>query len=94
MMDPVPCPCCKAVNPAGPHCRRCKADLTLLFAVAEEQARLLAAAHACLRRGDPTAATAILDKAESLRATPTVGRLRAVAALLSRDFAAAVGRGR
>ena len=26
------CPCCKANNDSGPACRRCKADLSLLFA--------------------------------------------------------------
>src|SRR5262249_46077673 len=30
---PVSCPCCKASNDVGPNCRRCKADLSLLFAV-------------------------------------------------------------
>lgn len=27
----IVCPCCRAGNDAGPACRRCKADLSLLF---------------------------------------------------------------
>ncbi len=34
------CPVCRAENPVGPDCRRCKADLSLLFQV-EVQGQLL-----------------------------------------------------
>jgi hypothetical protein len=33
----VACPCCRAVNESGPACRRCKADLGLLFALDRQQ---------------------------------------------------------
>lgn len=89
-MPPVPCPCCKAANPAGPACRRCKADLTLLFAVAAEQEHLVAEAAAHLRAGDGPAAAGLLDRALDLRRTPAALKLRAVAAVASRDYPAAV----
>ncbi len=88
-MPAVPCPCCKAANTAGPACRRCKADLTLLFAVAAEHEALVAAASAQLNEGDGPAAAELLDRALDLRRTPDAVRLRAAAALASRDFAAA-----
>ena len=33
------CPVCKAENAQGPNCRRCKADLSLLFALEDRRAR-------------------------------------------------------
>lgn len=88
-MPTVPCPCCKAANTAGPACRRCKADLTLLFAVAAEHEALVAAASAELAAGDGPGAAELLDRALELRRTPEAVRLRAAAALVGRDFPAA-----
>ena len=73
---PIPCPCCKAANDAGPACRRCKADLALLFQIESDRAALVAAgeyerAHA-MRRGNDTAA------------------LIAATRLLQRDFSGAL----
>jgi hypothetical protein len=73
---PVPCPCCKAANDAGPACRRCKADLSLLFQLEADRVSLMSAgeyeaAHA-LRRGDDS------------------GHLIAATRLLQRDFAGAL----
>lgn len=73
---PVPCPCCKAANDAGPACRRCKADLSLLFQLEADRAALMAAgefeaAHA-LRRGDDSR------------------RMIAATRLIQRDFAGAL----
>lgn len=88
---PVPCPCCKAANDAGPACRRCKADLSLLFAVDAERAGLVAAARTLARDGRFAESDAALDRAAQLRHGPDVLRLRAVVRLLARDFPAAVG---
>jgi Flp pilus assembly protein TadD len=87
---PVPCPCCKASNDTGPACRRCKADLSLLFAVeadrtaAVEHARRLAAESRF-----PDALTA-LDRAAHLRRGNDLTGLKAAVLLLARDFAGAV----
>ena len=42
------CPVCKADNSAGRACRRCKADLSLLFALEEERSWQIAEAGRCL----------------------------------------------
>src|SRR5438552_3075018 len=44
---PLTCPVCRAANDQGPACRRCRADLSLLFVLdAQRQARLAAATTA------------------------------------------------
>ena len=86
---PVPCPCCKATNASGPACRRCKADLSELFALAAEVESLHARARTRLSRGDAAAAAAIMDTALAARVTPEGLKLRALAGLLARDFPAA-----
>jgi hypothetical protein len=80
------CPVCRAENSQGPTCRRCKADLSLLFALEERRERLLAEARAALRAGRGVEALAAAGEADSLRRDEESLRLVAVAALLSRDF--------
>lgn len=83
------CPVCKADNSQGPQCRRCKADLSLLFALEEQRRRTLAEARHCLRRGDRQAAVEHAETVNWLRADDESRRLTAMAHLLGRDFAAA-----
>lgn len=83
------CPVCKAENTQGPSCRRCKADLSLLFAVEEQRRRILAAARRCLQRGDWQAAREHSEDADWLRRDEESLKLMAVTHLLGRDFAAA-----
>jgi hypothetical protein len=87
---PLPCPCCRASNDAGPACRRCKADLSLLFSVASQRDSLVADARRHARAGRFADALRALDSAAGLRAGPDLARLRAAVLLLSRDFPAAV----
>jgi hypothetical protein len=87
---PVPCPCCKALNDAGPTCRRCKADLSLLFAVEGQRAAAVADAGHLASDGRFPEALAALDRAAQLRHTPDLPRLRAAVLLLARDFPAAL----
>ena len=82
----IPCPCCRASND-GPTCRRCKADLSLLAAVEARRRYLLEAARVELSRGDD--ATAMIEEAAGLRGGADVAQLRALAALLKRDYAGA-----
>ncbi len=35
-MEKLSCPVCKAENAQGPFCRRCKADLSLLFSLRQQ----------------------------------------------------------
>jgi hypothetical protein len=84
------CPVCRAENDRGPTCRRCRADLGLLFRLESQRRRLLARARSELTRGRPDEALPLLDEADALRRGDDVRRLRAVAHLLRRDFARAV----
>jgi hypothetical protein len=85
----VRCPVCKADNLQGPQCRRCKADLSLLFALEEQRQQTLADALRCLRRSEWQMAVKHAVKANWLRDDEESRRLAAVALLLSRDFAGA-----
>ncbi len=80
------CPVCRAENDQGPQCRRCRADLGLLFRLEEQRDRALAAARNALAEADAWLALARLNEAEDLRRDEESRRLRAVAYLLMRDF--------
>ena len=84
------CPVCKADNVAGPLCRRCKADLFLLFELEARRDWELTAARYHLARGDGSAARAHAEKADELRSDDESRRLRALACLLERDFSQAL----
>jgi hypothetical protein len=83
------CPVCKADNLQGPQCRRCKADLSLLFALEEQRRRTLASARRCLERNDWEEAAQCAKTADWLRSDEESRRLAAVVHLLGRDFPAA-----
>lgn len=83
------CPVCRATVETGPTCRRCKADLALLFAAEEERCRAARAAQSAVAGGDLRAALDFADRADRLRPDDDTRRLRAVMALLRRDFSGA-----
>lgn len=89
MPGPIACPVCRASVEAGPLCRRCKADLALLFALEARRDSALAAARRSLAEGRAGEALAFAWEAERLRRGADARRLIAVAHLLRRDFAAA-----
>src|SRR3954467_3098855 len=82
------CPVCKADNSQGPGCRRCKADLSLLFALEEQREHAMAAARANLADAPARSLREAL-RADHLRSDDTSRRLVAVAAIACRDFALA-----
>ena len=86
----VGCPCCRAANDAGPACRRCKADLSLLFAVEAERTSLVAAARTLAAECRYSESLAALDRAAQLRRGHDLSRVRATVLLLARDFAGAL----
>jgi hypothetical protein len=88
-MTTLRCPVCRADNTTGPACRRCKADLGLLWQIEVERRRQLSAAVALIRQSEWERALAALDKVDALRAGDDARRLRAACHLLRRDFAAA-----
>ena len=83
------CPVCRAANDQGPQCRRCRADLSLLFALDSQHRQALARARACLAQGLWQRGLAIAEAAEYLRLDEDTRRLHAVGALLQRDYARA-----
>lgn len=86
----VPCPCCKAVNEAGPACRRCKADLALLFQLEADRDALLNRARQLAQVADFTNALNALRQVNELRRGDDALRLIAAVKLLARDFTGAL----
>lgn len=87
----ITCPACRADNAQGPNCRRCKADLSMLFSLQHEHESHLAAAVSAIRVGAPDPAIVHLDQAEKIRRNLHIPQLRAVAELLRGRFAVAFG---
>jgi len=79
------CPVCKA-EAQGPQCRRCKADLSLLFRLEEERARVFSQAADSLARGQWQEARARAARVHWLRRAEDSARLLAITHLLTRDF--------
>ena len=85
----IPCPCCRAVNDTGPTCRRCKADLSALFALESHREFLLTESRRLSRLEQFADALAAVDQAQSLRAGTDTRQLRAALLLLNRDYSSA-----
>jgi hypothetical protein len=83
------CPVCKAENAQGPACRRCKADLSLLFALEDQRAWALAETRRLLASGQMDEADALADEADGMRSDAESRRLLALTRLMRRDFAGA-----
>src|SRR4051794_39015958 len=86
------CPVCRAENTAGPNCRRCRADLSLLAAVEDRRAYHLAAAATEILSGYFANALMQLQQAEQLRPGPDIRRIQACAHLLASDFQSAIAQ--
>jgi hypothetical protein len=83
---PLRCPVCKAENAQGPACRRCKADLSMLFALEQKRERAIAEARAALASGCWNEAAAQARMAGHLRQDGETKELLAVTALLCGDY--------
>jgi hypothetical protein len=84
------CPVCRADNDEKPACRRCKADLTLMWAVEERRGGFLRAAHNCLRLGQYEQALDHLGRVRELRQGADADRLMALVNMMAGDFAEAL----
>lgn len=76
------CPVCKAENSSGPACRRCKADLGVLYSLEETRARYLARARSTAELGDWESSIVAARWADHLRRDATTCRLLALAYLM------------
>ena len=83
------CPVCKANNDRGPQCRRCRADLSLLFTLEEQRQALLDQAFGCLREGTGISLISLVDQIEQIRFDEECLRLRALGYLLQRQYSLA-----
>jgi hypothetical protein len=83
------CPVCRAEVEQGPQCRRCRADLSLLFTLEDQRRTALKSAYHRLAQGDLDQAFSLAEEANSLRRDEESSRLLALVHLLRRDFAVA-----
>ena len=90
-MIPFRCPVCRAAIDDELTCRRCRADLSLLFAIEDERVCHVTAARDALQQGDWETAVAQVAEAASLRCDDESRMLEAAAHLLRGDFPAAWG---
>lgn len=83
------CPVCRAANDRGPQCRRCRADLSLLFDLEVQRGQLLGVTRESLACGQTQEARATALRADGMRSDDESRRLLAVCHLLEKNFAAA-----
>jgi hypothetical protein len=89
-MPALRCPVCKADNSQAPACRRCKADLSLLWQLEGARAHRLAEARTLASTGAwPEFLRAVIES-DRMRSDEETRRLRALGCLLTGDFAGAV----
>jgi hypothetical protein len=83
------CPVCRAENEQPGACRRCRADLSLLWNLEERRRRCLDAARTYLSQGRSQLALEQIELAVRLRRGKDIDQLAAVAHLLDGNFAEA-----
>lgn len=80
------CPVCRAENAAGPACRRCRADLSLLFDLERQRGRALDAAKRLLLAGDFVNARLQAREAHAMRPDKESRRVLLAANIFRGDF--------
>jgi hypothetical protein len=83
------CPVCRAENDQGPQCRRCRAELGLLFALEERCRHVLRAGRRWLVQGQVRRAKVLTAGARALHDGAEARRVDAICALLSGDYESA-----
>src|SRR5579871_4304890 len=83
------CPVCRAPLEQGPQCRRCRADLSLLFTLQEHRRGLLRKAYQAVAAAAWDDLALLAERVHSLRQDAESERLLALVHLLRRDFPAA-----
>ncbi len=91
--EPLRCPVCRADNTAE-TCRRCRADLSLLAALAAQRRDALARAARAAAAGDGAAAMRHAQAAREYGAGADAFRWLAVGSLLQGDYARALAHHR
>lgn len=83
------CPVCKADNATGPACRRCKADLSPLYALEARRDAALDAAATAAEAGDWAAVLAAAGWADHLRRDEMTCQLLGLACVMLGRYDAA-----
>jgi predicted amidophosphoribosyltransferase len=83
---PLSCPVCKADNSVAPNCRRCKADLSLLWALEDQRASLIAEARQLYELANYQEALRSVQSAIDLRDGPDTQRWLAILNVLTERF--------
>ncbi|SRR5579871_2702321 len=83
------CPVCKAVVEQGPQCRRCRADLSLLFDLERQAENSCTDAVRLANTGQLDEAMRSATNAAGVHRTVESQRLLALLHLVRRDFAGA-----
>jgi hypothetical protein len=89
-MSSLRCPVCKAENGERPACRRCKADLSLLWKLEDARDRRLVEARTLAAAGRWPEFLSAVSESDRMRSDEETQRLRAVGCLLTDNFAGAV----
>jgi hypothetical protein len=80
---------CRADNNEGPACRRCRADLSLLFALEVQRENLLARIRERAQAGDWPIMIRLAKQALEMRNSDDARQLLAIAWLMEKNFARA-----
>lgn len=80
------CPVCRADNTAPRNCRRCRADLSLLWSLAAERQRLLDECQQAVCNGDAEVLLRQATRAHSLRHGEDTQRYLALGHLLQEHY--------
>lgn len=83
------CPVCNVQVETGPACRRCRADLSMLFRLEDERASLCASALQAIKLGQGKKAVRVASAIAALRPGADATRLCALGLLLQRDYVGA-----
>jgi hypothetical protein len=83
------CPVCRAEIAESPQCRRCRADLSLLFTLQAGRNQAMNAAYQCVARNQLGQALAIAGEMDASCRDDDSKRLLALIQLLRGDFAQA-----
>jgi hypothetical protein len=82
----ITCPTCKATNSQGPQCRRCRTDLSKLFALMNLREEIIDRSRLALSEDEPSIAAAELSEAVALKSDPDVFKLLALSSLMQGDY--------
>lgn len=80
------CPVCRAESNVGPSCRRCRADLSLLFQLEDQRAVLLQQAQTQAARGNWPELIRLAKEIRKLREDNDAAQLEAIGWLMEGNF--------